>query len=306
MAGWMRLITQRRSACRLALWLTLVVSALGGSGARAGEMVSLYEFGADEMGYLCLPEKMPQGSVLLVPDALGSRQVVQQRADLLAKLGHVTLVVDLYNGAVSDQPSGASRLQQSLKPPLAVAAVRAGLKLLAESPRYRTERVVAVMWGANLPFLLEALSDSETPRPQAVSWLEPEAAGGVAGLGAVSLPVQLILRHEVDRGDLDQQLALAQTSRGRAIEVFSYDQPRGFLLAGDPSPESVEAWSAMIQFWNEVAAGTYQASVVDGSLPPSAWSSSAVKENADASESVRAAEKVPTSLRSKSSHPRLR
>jgi len=233
----------------------------------AGEMVRLYDFGADEMGYLSLPEKPPVGSVLLIPEAYGSRQVVQQRCDLFAKLGYVALAVDLYNGNVSDNPLVAVRMQRRLDEELAVKAVEAGLRLLYESPRYKTGKVLIGVWGQNLPATVQAASNLENFSPSSITWIEPRELSLMAKMESIGAPLQVVMRSELDTPALDRTLLQFSRAQGMAAEVYRYEDQLGFMLEPSPSKNAVEAWSSVIDFWKEIIEGHYQPTVPAGWIP---------------------------------------
>lgn len=231
---------------------------------RAGELVSLYEFGADEMGYLSLPETQPQGSILLIPDALGPRGVVKQRCDLLAKLGYVTLAVDLYNGSASETPETADRLQQKLESEVAILAIQAGMKLLSGSPRYRTKTVILASWGDNFKFTMTAANALESFTPNAISWVDPDGLEGLDIVKGSRVPLQLILRRESIAETYQAGLTRFNQLRGMDCEVSIIEQQRGFLLNPKSTPEGVKAWTALINFWQDVIDGNYSPQVVSG------------------------------------------
>lgn len=246
------------------LVLALFAYGIFPESARCGEMVSLYDFGADEMGYLSLPEKQPVGSILMIPDSFGPRGVVKQRCDLMAKLGYVTLVVDLYNGNVSKNPEIARRLQDKLEFDVTVKAIQAGLKLLGESPRYQTNTLVVAVWGKNFQAAVAAATAVKSVTPDAISWLEPDGLQGLTSVTSYRMPLQLILRQETVGDSFEQGLNHFNQLRGMNCELTIIERERGFLLEPKSSPDGVEAWSAMIDFWHGIVNQTYSPQVVTG------------------------------------------
>ncbi|MEM6823369.1 MAG: dienelactone hydrolase family protein [Verrucomicrobiota bacterium] len=220
--------------------------------AKAGETVSLYDFGADEMGYLALPKKSPEASILFVPDSYGARGVVKQRCELMAKVGCVALAVDLYNGRVASDPMIAKRMQSRLDEETAVKAVEAALRLLWESPRYRSERVIVGVWGQNVTIVMKAIRRLQGLKPTAVTWMEPTSFRNLDILLGYSFPMQIVLREEEDTREFDLFLSQFDATRGVQSEVYRFEQTRGFLLEPKSSAEAVKAWSAIIGFWKEV------------------------------------------------------
>ena len=283
---------------RQLLLLVVLVAGVVPGAARAGELVNLYEFGADEMGYLSLPEKEPRGSILLVPDAFGPRGVVKQRCDLLAKLGYVTLAVDLYNGNASDRAEMADRLQRNMKSELTMQGIQAGMKLLSESPRYQTDKVIVAVWGDNFETMIEAAAGLESFRPAAISWLEPEELAGLTFIAGYQVPLQLILRQETVSDSYEAVMKRFNQLRGMDCEVSIIDRTRGFLIEPKSTPEGVEAWSALINFWEDIALGEYRAEVVK----PAEVAPEEVAAGATEVEAVPRSEVT----RPVSKHPRLR
>jgi carboxymethylenebutenolidase len=283
--------------------MTLLAWGIFSSSARAGELVNLYDFGADETGYLSLPSQQPIGSILFVPDSFGERGVVRQRCDLMAKLGYVALMVDLYNGNASENPEVARRMQYRLDLAAAQAAIQAGLKLLGESPRYRTETIIVAVWGENFTVAVDAAREMETFLPSAFSWLEPKRIDDLNtnSWSDLRLPLQLILRREIETksNEFDAVLTQFDQRRGMRTEVYTYQQPQGFLLEPKSSPEAVEAWSALIQFWKQVITDPQPQSTV-AEIPASSTAPAA-------SEKAKEKEKTPRSLvtRPRAGHPRL-
>jgi len=231
---------------------------------RGGEVLSLYEYGADEMGYLSLPNKQPQGSILMIPDAFGPRGVVKQRCDLLAKLGYVTLAVDLYNGSASQNPEIANRLQGKLEHEAMVKAIQAGMRLLSESPRYKTNTVSVAVWGENFQATVAAATGLETFTPDAISWLEPDGLDSLIAMTGYRVPLQIILRQESVGDTYEAGIQRFNQLRGIDCEVRIIERERGFLLEPNSSPEGVEAWTALINYWEEITDGSYQPEVVSG------------------------------------------
>ncbi|NJK91661.1 MAG: hypothetical protein HC904_07450 [Blastochloris sp.] len=156
---------------KIAVLGCLVLGTVWNSGA-AGEAVRLYDFGADEMAYLALPDTAPRGSILLIPDALGVPEVAAKRCELLAKLGFVAMTVDLYNGQRADTVEKRNRLQARLRPEAGTKTIRAALNLLTESPLYQSDRVLIGVWGANMDMLRQVLADPQKngPWPDLVGW----------------------------------------------------------------------------------------------------------------------------------------
>jgi carboxymethylenebutenolidase len=63
-----------------------------------GRMITLSDFGAEDLGYLSIPATPPQMGLVLVPDAFGLDDFTKSEADRLAGEGYLVLAVDIYNG----------------------------------------------------------------------------------------------------------------------------------------------------------------------------------------------------------------
>jgi|GEM_PF-1224845 len=226
------------------LALALPCGAQTASGIHI-EAVTLHDYGSDEAAILALPIQPPKAAALLLPDALGSRAVVEQRCVLLARMGYLALALDLYDGQETTDPAEAARLAQRLDSARAGKAILAAFRLLLDSPRYRSSSVLIAAWDPHIPHLAEALDQ----QPERLSHI-PLLSVIEAGTGSLGIlqnrpwPLQFIVRTAG---------APARRPASSAPGILPYnlfDAPAGFMLDASDPPAAVEAWSLMLDAWN--------------------------------------------------------
>ncbi|WP_018290377.1 dienelactone hydrolase family protein [Verrucomicrobium sp. 3C] len=125
--------------------------------ALRGAMVRLSDFGTDDVAYLSIPDSPPVGAVVLVPGMWGLDDRIKLCADRLARQGFVALAVDLFNGQVPTDTRMAADLERSLRGESSFRVIRAGIRFVRESPRFRTDRVALMGWEIGAGFVLELL-----------------------------------------------------------------------------------------------------------------------------------------------------
>ena len=231
-------------------FLLSLLALLPSVGYPTVDMVRLYEFGADDAAYLALPGQTPKASILLVPDAMATQEVVARRCDLLSKIGYTTLAVDFYNGGIAGSPSDAALVQSKISRAMARQTIQAALKMLSESPRYRSEKIIIAVWGANMTIVLEALKDIEKPVPLlAVSWLEADGELPQKELSLLPCSIQIMGNPRFMKPDFVKKLNAMYEQRGKRDSLLKIDGEPGFLLKPETSRLCAEAWSNVIGFW---------------------------------------------------------
>ena len=237
--------------------------------AAAGEAVRLYDFGADEMAYLALPAEAPKASILLIPDALGIPEVVAQRCDLLAKLGYIAMTVDFYNGQTATTRDQAKVIQGRLSPDSARKTVSAALKMLTQSPQYRTDRIVVAVWGANMEFFRDSWQESQTAGRKisliALTWMEPDGAVSGDPFAGLPRPLKILTNNGPWMGELEKAQA-AQPLKRIPADMHSYNAKPGFLLQPKSNELSTQAWVSVIELWKKTV--TEQKRVAAEEAPP--------------------------------------
>jgi len=166
----------------LSLGFLVLLLAVGAGGARAqddsatdasptdstpapqlaGKMVTLGDFGDEDIAYLSLPATPPSLGIVLVPDIYGLDDFTKGEADRLAKLGFVVLAVDTYNGHHSTDPAAIATLLGNLDVAASMKAVDAGIRLLHESRRVQVGHVVVMGWGTGARFAFQAARENKT------------------------------------------------------------------------------------------------------------------------------------------------
>ncbi len=95
---------------------------------------------------LGLPQQTPAPAVLLIHEWWGLNDQIKAVAhELAAKHGYVALAVDLYDGKVAQEPSGARELMRAVDPAQATEALAAWIAWLKEHDK-TTGKVGTVGW----------------------------------------------------------------------------------------------------------------------------------------------------------------
>ena len=102
-----------------------------------GRMITLSDFGAEDLAYLSVPTTPPTLGIVLVPDAYGLDDFTKSEADRLAALGYLALAVDIYNGKLTTDPGDLANLVANLNAATVMKTVDAGVRVFRESPKFR-------------------------------------------------------------------------------------------------------------------------------------------------------------------------
>jgi carboxymethylenebutenolidase len=122
----------------------------------AGRAVTLSDFGAEDLGYLCVPNTPPTVGVVLIPDAYGLDDFTKHEAERLAADGFLAVAVDIYNGKTTNDPGQIANMVENLDNASVMKTVTAGVRLFHESPKFRVDHVVMVGWGTGANYVWEA------------------------------------------------------------------------------------------------------------------------------------------------------
>lgn len=234
--------------------LTAVVGALGVNGAPAAErlplhggvvieVMTLHDYGSDEAAVVALPAQAPKSAVLLLPDALGSRDVVERRCALLGQIGFLAVALDVYDGQSTETLEEARRMDARLRPGQVEGALSAALKMVLESPRYQCPHVSIAVWGPHAAAAAAAVAPRRD-KVAGVALLEPSAEVEARPLGGLGVPLAVFAREDWPAAGL-----------GAGVSVRRYSAPAGFLLAAGETAEAVDAWSRLIDTWGRAALG---------------------------------------------------
>jgi len=162
-----------RSGLRAFGWLSLCLLVLTGDFARAedaevshsgdaavttpvGRMITLSDFGAEDLAYLSIPPTPPTLGIVLVPDAYGLDGFTKSEADRLAALGYLVVAVDIYNGHQTVDPGEIANRVANMDTADVMKTVDAGIRVFHESPKFRVDHVVAMGWGNGARFVYQA------------------------------------------------------------------------------------------------------------------------------------------------------
>ena len=223
-----------------------------------GRMVTLSDFGAEDLAYLSIPNTPPTLAIVLVPDAFGLDDFTKAEADRLAGMGYLALAVDIYNGRQTTDPGELANLTSNLDNAGVMKTLTAGIRLFHESPKFRVDHVVALGWGAGASFVLEAARDNKT-LDGAVTFYGPLLTGSV---GHFAAPLCSLYP---DPDPIDSPSAVlafqhAMKDAGNDFEGWTIAAPAGWSNPKSRSynpVEDKEAWKVVLPFLVRI-----------GSMPP--------------------------------------
>jgi carboxymethylenebutenolidase len=127
-----------------------------------GRMITLSDFGAEDLAYLAIPATPPTLAIVLVPDAYGLDAFTKAEADRLAALGYLVAAVDIYNGRQTTDPGDLANLIANLNAATVMKTIDAGIRLFHESPKFRVDHVVAMGWGVGATYVFQAARENKT------------------------------------------------------------------------------------------------------------------------------------------------
>lgn len=128
-----------------------------------GHSVTLSDFGAEDLGYLAIPNTPPTVGIVLVPDAYGLDDFTRHEAERLAAEGYLALAVDIYNGRRPTDPGQIANMVANLDGPSVMTTVTAGVRLFHESPKFRVGHVVMVGWGVGANYAWQSAHEEIGP-----------------------------------------------------------------------------------------------------------------------------------------------
>ena len=128
----------------------------------AGRMITLSDFGAEDLAYLAIPATPPTLAIVLVPDAYGLDDFTKAEADRLAALGYLVAAVDIYNGSQTTDPGDLENLIANLNAATVMKTLDAGIRFFHESPKFHVDHVVVMGWGAGATYAFQAARDNKT------------------------------------------------------------------------------------------------------------------------------------------------
>jgi len=126
-----------------------------------GHMITLSDFGAEDLAYLAVPVTPPALGIVLVPDAYGLDDFTKAEADRLAALGYLVVAVDIYNGKQTTDPGDLANLIANLNAATVMKTIDSGIRLFHESPKFRVDHVVAMGWGTGATYVFQAARENK-------------------------------------------------------------------------------------------------------------------------------------------------
>jgi carboxymethylenebutenolidase len=139
----------------------------------AGRMITLSDFGAEDLAYLAIPATPPTMGIVLVPDAFGLDDFTKGEADRLAAQGYLVVAVDIYNGKLTTDQGDLANLIANLNADSAMKTIDSGVRLFHESPKYKVDHVVAMGWGTGATFVFQTIQEAKSNLDGAVTFYGP-------------------------------------------------------------------------------------------------------------------------------------
>ena len=133
-----------------------------GPAKPTSRMITLSDFGAEDLAYLAIPATPPALGIVLVPDAYGLDDFTKAEADRLAAMGYLVIAVDIYNGKQTTDPGDLSNLIANLNAATVMKTVDAGIRFFHESPKFQVDHVVAMGWGTGATYVFQAARENKT------------------------------------------------------------------------------------------------------------------------------------------------
>lgn len=197
-------------------------------------------------GYLAGDETAP-GAVLILHEWWGVMPHNRQWADRLAEAGHLSLVVDLYDGRVTDDPEQAAQWMREIDQAAADRKLIAAIEFLSEQGRRLA--VYGCSFGGKQAMQASLL------RPQQVSAtalaycrLETDAAR----LSALQGPVLAIYaQQERNWPQKQEDFESAMQAAGKLTEAVGYEAAHGFSNPTSPRYDreaDAASWQVLLDF----------------------------------------------------------
>ncbi len=118
-------------------------------------MITLSDFGAEDLAFLAVPATPPTVGIVLVPDAYGLDNFTKAQAMSLASLGYIVVAVDIYNGHSTTAPGELTNMIANLNPDAIMKTISGGIRLFRESPKFHCDRVVTMGWGTGGTYVFQ-------------------------------------------------------------------------------------------------------------------------------------------------------
>lgn len=126
----------------------------------SGRMITLSDFGAEDLAYLAVPVTPPTVGIVLVPDAYGLDAATKAQADKLASQGFLVLAVDIYNGKQTTDTGELANLVANMNSASVLKTIDSGTRLFRESPKFHADHIVAMGWGTGATYVFQAAREN--------------------------------------------------------------------------------------------------------------------------------------------------
>jgi carboxymethylenebutenolidase len=133
------------------------------STSKGVQVIALGDYGADDIGFLAIPNTPPKVGIVLVPDAYGLDDFTKREAERLAAEGYLAVAVDIYNGKKTTDPGQIANMVANLDGPSVMKTISAGVRLFHENPKVHVDHVVMVGWGVGANYVWQAAHDDNAP-----------------------------------------------------------------------------------------------------------------------------------------------
>lgn len=245
-------------------WLLLAVLAVTSLAQAAdapkasGRMITLSDFGDEDLGYLAIPASPPTTAIVLVPDAYGLDDFTKAEADRLATQGYLALAVDIYNGKQTTDPGDLANLIANLSGDAVMKTIDAGVRFFRESPKFRADHVVVMGWGTGATYVFQSVRDTRTPIDGAITFYGP-CLGADQELGKFYAPLCAIYSDRDPATTHDLVLSFQQRMKAAGNDCECWFMAAGSGWSEPKSKtynpaEDREAWKVAVPFLVRISA----------------------------------------------------
>ncbi len=229
------------------------------AGAKStGHMITLSDFGAEDLAYLAIPSSPPSVGIVLVPDAYGLDDFTKSEADRLASQGYLVAAVDIYNGKQTTDPGDLANLVANLNADTAMKTIDSGVRLFHESPKFKVDHVIVMGWGTGATYAFQAAQESKMSLDGVMTFYGPCPTADHA-LGKFYAPVCALYSDRDPSSTRDAVVSFQHRMKDAGNDVECW-----FIAAGagwsNPKSQSYspvedkEAWKVAVPFIIRIAA----------------------------------------------------
>lgn len=238
--------------CALVFGLS-ALSAQDQPEARAAYVLSLKDFGSEDIAYLSLPQTAPDIAVVVLPGLMGLSKEMKTKCDFLAAQGFIVLALDLFNGQIPRDQADALRMQSEVRMEPAVKTIDAGRRFFAESPRFKTGKAVLLGWTVNTALALHV--SNKVADLSGLVLLEPWLKKGDK-VEYPKIPTMLVCSANDPAGLWLMGELKAQGLDQRLLTPIVLPSAPGFTMAAKAEDAQQDAWGNVINFIRRCAASS--------------------------------------------------